>query len=99
MWYWASADASLLQYATRLMIVRGSFESVSMAIYGDIVSDVAPAATLYEQRPLPSVSPLPLPPALDPANMLDPSQVARMLLKVIPDAPEFELVIRLIFCL
>ncbi|RPD66817.1 hypothetical protein L226DRAFT_453413 [Lentinus tigrinus ALCF2SS1-7] len=88
-----------LEYATRLMIVRGSFESVSMAIYGELVSDTDTTPTTYEPRPLPSVSPVPLAPSLDPATARDPTQLARQLLKLIPDAPELELVIRLVFCL
>ena len=81
------------------MIVRGTFESVSMAIYGEVVSDASVGPTVYESRPLPSVSPVSLAPALDPANARDPTQLARQLLKLIPDAPALELVIRLVFCL
>ncbi|TFK90885.1 hypothetical protein K466DRAFT_483964 [Polyporus arcularius HHB13444] len=88
-----------LEYATRLMIVKGSFECVSMAIYGEVVSDNAPTPATYEPRPLPSVSPVALTPSLDPANTRDPTQLARQLLKLIPDAPELELVVRLVFCL
>ncbi|KAI0722592.1 hypothetical protein C8Q76DRAFT_615436 [Earliella scabrosa] len=87
------------EFATRLMIVRGTFESVSMAIYGEVVSDASVGPTVYESRPLPSVSPVSLAPALDPANARDPTQLARQLLKLIPDAPALELVIRLVFCL
>ncbi|CDO69568.1 hypothetical protein BN946_scf184759.g8 [Trametes cinnabarina] len=88
-------------HATRLMIVKGDFESVSMAIYGDVVADshAAPQTLTYEPRALSSITPAPLPPVLDPANTRDPSQLARQLLKLIPDAPELELVIRLVFCL
>lgn len=81
------------------MIVKGAFEFVSMAIYGDVVSDIPTAPTRYEPRPLPSVSSVPLVPALDPANARDPTQLARQVLKLIPDAPELELVVRLVFCL
>ena len=92
------ADASS-QYATRLMIVKGSFDSVSMAIYGEVLSDAPTTPTTYESRPLPSVTPAPLAPALDPAATRDPTQLARQLLKLIPGAPDLELVIRLVFCL
>ncbi len=81
------------------MIVKGSFECLSMAIYGEVVSDNAPTPATYEPRPLPSVSPVALTPSLDPANTRDPTQLARQLLKLIPDAPELELVVRLVFCL
>ncbi|KAI9064886.1 hypothetical protein FKP32DRAFT_1675270 [Trametes sanguinea] len=86
-------------HATRLMIVKGDFESVSMAIYGDVVTESQAAPSSYEPRPLPTVTPAPLPAVLDPANARDPSQLARQLLKLIPDAPELELVTRLVFCL
>ncbi|KAI0751135.1 hypothetical protein C8Q80DRAFT_554820 [Daedaleopsis nitida] len=88
-----------LEYATRLMIVRGTFKAVSMAIYGEVASDSSAAPTSYEPRSLPSLSPVPLIPALDPSSARDPTQLARHLLKLIPDAPELELVIRLVFCL
>ncbi|KAI9000679.1 hypothetical protein BD414DRAFT_511352 [Trametes punicea] len=87
------------EHATRLMIVKGKFESVSMAIYGEVVSESHAAPSSYEPRPLPTVTPARLSAALDPANMRDPTQLARQLLKMIPDAPELELVIRLVFCL
>ncbi|KAH9927088.1 uncharacterized protein BXZ73DRAFT_49012 [Epithele typhae] len=85
--------------ATRLMIIKGAFESISMAIYGEVASELPAAPKTYEPRPLPSLSSSPLPPALDPANSRDPTQLARKLLKLIPDAPDLELAIRLLFCL
>ena len=81
------------------MIVKGTFQAVSMAIYGDVVSDSPTTPETYEPRPLPSITATPLPSALDPANARDPTQLARELLKLIPDAPELELAIRLVFCL
>ncbi|KAI0355348.1 hypothetical protein OH77DRAFT_1504193 [Trametes cingulata] len=86
-------------HATRLMIVKGDFEVVSMAIYGELVSEAQSAPSSYEPRPLPTVTPAPLPAALDPANSRDPTQLARQLLQLIPEAPDLALVIRLIFCL
>ncbi|KAI0638542.1 hypothetical protein C8Q77DRAFT_1154166 [Trametes polyzona] len=88
-----------MEYATRLMIVKGNFEAVSMAIYGDVVAETSSASSVYEPRPLPTVTAASLSPALDPANARDPTQLARRLLQLIPDAPSLELVIRLIFCL
>ncbi|KAI6018277.1 hypothetical protein EDC04DRAFT_468561 [Pisolithus marmoratus] len=86
-------------FATRLMIVRGDFETVSMAIYGEPVSEVSPAITSYEARQLPVVEYTPLSPALDLARSSDPTHLARQLLSLIPDAPSLNLVIRLMFCL
>ncbi|KAI0832780.1 hypothetical protein BC628DRAFT_1309243 [Trametes gibbosa] len=86
-------------YATCLMIVKGEFETVSMAIYGEVVPEATAAPSTYKPQPLHTVLPAPLPPVLDPGNARDPSQLARQLLKLIPEAPDLELVIRLIFCL
>ncbi|KAL6309840.1 hypothetical protein BKA93DRAFT_287049 [Sparassis latifolia] len=87
------------EFATRLMIVRGSFQSVSMAIYGDFASETTTFPELYKPLPLPSFEPPALSSALDPANTLDPTQLAMQLLSLIPDAPPLPLVIRLMFCL
>ncbi|EIW61349.1 uncharacterized protein TRAVEDRAFT_117295 [Trametes versicolor FP-101664 SS1] len=87
------------EHATRLMIVKGEFEAVSLAIYGEVVTEALATPSTYAPRPLPSITPAGLPPALDPANTRDPTQLARQLLKLIPNAPDLELVIRLIFCL
>ena len=81
------------------MIVKGAFESVSMAIYGDVVNELPPPKTTYEPRPLPTLDPIPLSPALDPANARDPTTLSRQLLYLIPDAPPLPLIIRLMFCL
>ncbi|KAI6040458.1 hypothetical protein EDC04DRAFT_2894185 [Pisolithus marmoratus] len=90
------ADA---RFATRLMIVRGDFETVSMAIYGEPVSEVPSAVTSYEARQLPVIESTSLSPALDLARSSDSTRLARQLLSLIPDAPSLNLVIRLMFCL
>ncbi|KAH9938022.1 uncharacterized protein B0H18DRAFT_1080825 [Fomitopsis serialis] len=87
------------EYATRLIIVRGNFERVSMAIYGDVMSELPPPPTTYEPKPLPTFEPVQISRALDPSNSLDPSALARELLNLIPDAPPLPLAIRLVFCL
>jgi hypothetical protein len=81
------------------MIVKGAFECVSMAIYGDIVNELPPRRTIYEPRMLPTHDPIPLSSVLDPANARDPTKLARQLLDLIPDAPPLSLIIRLMFCL
>ncbi|KAF5388182.1 hypothetical protein D9615_000697 [Tricholomella constricta] len=86
-------------YATRLMIVKGKFDMLSMAIYGDIVTDITPPAEKYEARPLPSVDPIPLSTAVDPSHASDPTILAKQLLAMIPDSPPLPLVVRLMFCL
>ncbi|KAG2128995.1 hypothetical protein DEU56DRAFT_902989 [Suillus clintonianus] len=87
------------EFATRLMIVRGDFETVSMAIYGDVVSDIPPNPNTYSPLSLPTHLSVPLVPALDAAKSNDPTALARNLLALIPNAPCLSLVIRLMFCL
>ncbi|KAI0047358.1 hypothetical protein FA95DRAFT_1559201 [Auriscalpium vulgare] len=87
------------EFATRLMIVKGNFEKLSMAIYGDLVAEPALPPTSYTPSLLPTSSSTPLTPSLDPANHADPTALARALLQLIPDAPPLPLVIRLMFCL
>ncbi|GJE84533.1 hypothetical protein PsYK624_006090 [Phanerochaete sordida] len=87
------------ELSTRLMIVKGAFESVSMAIYGDVVNELPPPKTTYDPRPMPVLETIPLSAALDPANARDPTALASQLLNLIPDAPSLPLVIRLMLCL
>lgn len=89
----------VLQLSTRLMIVKGTFDYVSMAIYGDVVNELPPPKATYEPRPLPILEPIPLSDALDPANARDPTKLALQLLDLISDAPPLPLIIRLMFCL
>lgn len=85
--------------STRLMILKGAFECVSMAIYGDVVNELPPPQTTYEPKLLPTLDPIPVSNALDPANARDPTKLARQLLELIPNAPPLPLIIRLMFCL
>ncbi|KAJ3551729.1 hypothetical protein NM688_g4538 [Phlebia brevispora] len=86
-------------FPTRLMIVKGAFECVSMAIYGDVVSEMSPPSLTYEPKAIPSYDPIPLSNALDPSNFRDPTRLALQLLDLIPDAPPLPLIICLMFCL
>lgn len=81
------------------MIVRGDFESVSMAIYGEVITDTVASATSYTPGLLQLPEPVFISPALDLANASDPTCLARQFLALIPDAPSLNLVIRLMFCL
>ena len=81
------------------MIVKGNFTKLSMAIYGDVASELPSAPSSYVPSILPSLNPIPLSPPLDPANSDDPTTLTRNLLSLIPDAPPLPLVIRLMFCL
>lgn len=84
------------------MIVKGDFTKLSMAIYGDVASDLPSSSSspsYHVSGGLLSLTPTPLSPALDPANSADPTTLTRNLLSLIPDAPPLPLVIRLMFCL
>ena len=87
------------QRATRLMIVKGPFQAVAMAIYGDLVAESPPPLTKYEPNAIPSVEPLPLSPTIDPSNSADPTLLARQLLTLIPNSPALPFVISIMFCL
>ncbi|KAK7054072.1 hypothetical protein R3P38DRAFT_2854473 [Favolaschia claudopus] len=86
------------EYATRLMIFKGEFDSISIAIYGEIVSEALSEIPSYEPKLLPAVNARPLSRAVDPASMLDPAHLAKQLLSLIPDSPPLALIIRLIPC-
>ncbi|KAI0340752.1 hypothetical protein BDW22DRAFT_1359560 [Trametopsis cervina] len=88
-----------LETATRLMVVKGPFQSVSMAIYGDVVSEKPSVPSTYEPKHLASLDPIPLHSSLDTSTFLDPTKVAKQLLQLIPEAPPLHLVVRLMFCL
>lgn len=93
-----SNDLTTSQYATRLMIVKGRFEALSMAIYGEIVSE-SPPVQIYEPKPFGSLEPVPLSRNIDPSSSSHPIQLAEQLLSLIPDSPPLSLVVRLMFCL
>lgn len=81
------------------MILMGKFTKLSIAIYGDVVSDTPPRVERCETRPLPSIEPISLSRAIDPSSSSDPTSLAKKLLALMPDAPPLPLVIRLMFCL
>ncbi|KAF8326413.1 hypothetical protein F5887DRAFT_1197258 [Amanita rubescens] len=86
------------EYATRLMIIKGDFQKLSLAVYGNVISDITPAP-VYDAKPLQLPEPVPLTKAVDPANSSDPLALARTLLLLMPESPSLSLVIRLMFCL
>ena len=84
------------------MIVKGNFTKLSMAIYGDVASELPSfpsTPSSHVPAVLPPLTPTPLSPVLDPANSADPTALTRNLLSLIHDAPPLPLVIRLMFCL
>ncbi|KAJ8583248.1 hypothetical protein M405DRAFT_828989 [Rhizopogon salebrosus TDB-379] len=87
------------EFDTCLTILRGDFEAVSMAIYGDVVSDTSPEPTTYSSLTIPTHSSVPLVSALDAVMSNNLTALARNLLELLPDLHSLSLVIRLIFCL
>ena len=81
------------------MIVKGNFTKLSMAIYGDVASELPSPPSSYVPRVLLPLTSTPLSPILDPAILGDPTALTRSLLSLIPNAPHLPLVIRLMFCL
>jgi hypothetical protein len=81
------------QYSTRLMVVQGDFESLSLAVYGTVVAEAPSLDTPYEPQPLPTFEPVPLSRVLDPANSDDPAALSRALLDLVPDSPALDDVI------
>jgi hypothetical protein len=88
-----------IQHTTRLMIIKGDFQCVSMAIYGEVISEVASLPSTYEPQAIPFEHPLSLAPSLDPSHAVDPTLLAKQLLGLIPDSPPLPLIIRLMMCL
>ncbi|TFK55651.1 hypothetical protein OE88DRAFT_1716405 [Heliocybe sulcata] len=85
------------EFATRLMILKGNFNSMSLAVYGDLASEPPPSCP--EPKELPFIESTLLPRSLDPSNCLDPTSLAEQLLTLIDDPPPLHLLIRLMFCL
>jgi hypothetical protein len=80
------------------VIFQGAFESVSLAIYGDLVTEQPTLPLTHRPSPLPVVQHTPLAGSLDPANAKDPTLLARQLLELIPESPSLAIVVRLMYC-
>ncbi|KAF7981711.1 hypothetical protein HWV62_32295 [Athelia sp. TMB] len=87
------------EWATRLMIFKGAFESVSIAIYGDVSTEIPPPPIAYEPMQTQLPEPIPLTRSVDPSNSAEPTWLANELLALIPDSPSLMLIIRLMLCL
>lgn len=86
------------QYATRFVIFQGAFESISLAIYGDLVTEQSTLPLTYSPNLLPAVESTPLAGSLDTAHAKDPTLLARQLLELIPESPSLAIVVRLMYC-
>ena len=80
------------------MIFQGTFKSVSLAIYGDLVTEQPSLPLTHRPLPLPAVEHTLLAGSLDPANAKDPTLLAIQLLELIPESPPLAIVVRLMYC-
>ncbi|PPR02660.1 hypothetical protein CVT24_002143 [Panaeolus cyanescens] len=88
------------EFSTRLVILKGSFETISLALYGEVVTNTEKVRDEYSiSKSLPLVEPSPLPMSVDPGNSNEPWALAEKLLGLLPVVPSLSLVTRLIFCL
>ncbi|KAF7332461.1 hypothetical protein MKEN_00128100 [Mycena kentingensis (nom. inval.)] len=86
-------------FATRLMIVKGEFSSVSFALYGEIVGEAPASPVAYEPQPWPNPTPIPPSDELDPASMPDPTALAQELVaSITKPPPSLAALIRLTCC-
>ncbi|TRM67916.1 hypothetical protein BD626DRAFT_107944 [Schizophyllum amplum] len=87
------------EHATRLMIIKGNFERLSLAVYGDLVADLIALKPTAAPITLPSVQSRPLTAALDPANAQNSMSIASQLLTLMSDPPPLHTVLCLMYCL
>jgi hypothetical protein len=80
------------------VIFQGAFESVSLAVYGELATDQPPLPLTYSPNPLPVAEHTPLTGSLDPVNAKDPTLLARQLLELTPESPSLAIVVRLMYC-
>ena len=83
------------------MIIRGKFEKLSLAVYGESVTEAQSPTESYRPRQLPKISVSAIPLALDIASSNDPTSLAQSLLHLVPEdhRPSLPLIGRLMFCL
>ncbi|KIY52304.1 hypothetical protein FISHEDRAFT_28041, partial [Fistulina hepatica ATCC 64428] len=89
------------EYTTRLMIIKGEFDYLSIAVYGEIVLESAEPLDVDFHEPLPIVHSRPLAQAVDPGNASDPSALAESLLSLLSDVDCVPLhrVVRYMLCI
>lgn len=81
-----------------MIIFRGRFNAVSLAVYGDLVGERLEPVE-YKPSPLNLPSPVSLSPALDLAVSPNPTALAERLLTLMPSPTPLSVLIRLMFCL
>ncbi|KAF9266285.1 hypothetical protein L218DRAFT_897341 [Marasmius fiardii PR-910] len=89
------------EYATRLMIIKGKFDFVSLAIYGEVADAQPPTENSKDisSISIPQPQPIPLSRSLDVANARDPTELSKQLLSLTNDPPSLSLASRLVLCM
>jgi hypothetical protein len=85
-----------------MLILRGQFKSLSIAIYGSVYSGSGSDKHQFNSQDASSqihLEDLPLSSVLDLTSSFDPTLIARQLLALIPRAPPLTTVLRLILCI
>ncbi|KAF8607689.1 hypothetical protein BDV93DRAFT_505080 [Ceratobasidium sp. AG-I] len=88
------------QASSRLVIFQGAFEKLTIAIYGQLLSDSPTEQPTVVGPPiaLPPTSTLSLPPSIDIANLADASQTAKSLLEANAANPPLRHVLHSMLC-
>ncbi|KAE9404801.1 hypothetical protein BT96DRAFT_394283 [Gymnopus androsaceus JB14] len=88
--------------AQRLMILKGQFDALSLAIYGQVISDLVPPSEGTANsalKTIASVESKTLSASVNPASSAEPTFLARNLLSLLDDSPPLSLITKLMFCL
>ncbi|KIJ37454.1 hypothetical protein M422DRAFT_33774, partial [Sphaerobolus stellatus SS14] len=87
------------EFVTRLVVIQGNFKHLTLAVYGDSVSEPLSEPSSYEPSLISLPPRTPLSSSMDLSNISDPCFPARELLKLIPTSTPLCLITRLILCL
>lgn len=82
-----------------MVIFKGDFVNLSLAIYGDVVDGPAVISDSYKANPLPTSTPAPFSNFINPLLSTWPERLAEQLLALLDEPPPLSLVVRLMFCL
>ena len=86
-----------MEFSTRLMVLKGAFHSISVAVYGEIVPTSASTAFSYSPKPLLNLKLPDLPSQLDPCLSNSITDIANGLLALDSDTPDVKLITQLMF--
>ena len=86
-------------HATRLVIIQGQYEYLSLAVFGDVIAGVQKVQEYQPRPPFPALISVSLPKSVGPSNSTEPTMIAQQLISHLPDSPPLSLIVRLMFCL